>query len=64
MRAPNAKENVLKPHLKDQWVIPPEQNADFVAAMEDVLEVYQRPYDEMRPVVCLDYLACKRGRLT
>jgi hypothetical protein len=40
--------------LKDQWVIPPEQNADFVAAMEDVLEVYQRPYDETRPVVCLD----------
>jgi hypothetical protein len=35
-------------------VIPPEKNADFVAAMEDVLEVYQRPYDEHRPVVCLD----------
>ena len=40
--------------MKDQWVIPPEQNADFVAAMEDVLEVYQRPYDPARPVVCLD----------
>jgi len=35
-------------------VIPPEQNAEFVAAMEDVLEVYQRPYDASRPVVCLD----------
>jgi hypothetical protein len=35
-------------------VIPPEQNADFVAAMEDVLEVYQRPRDPQRPVVCLD----------
>ena len=35
-------------------MIPPEKNADFVAAMEDVLEVYQRPYDENRPVVCLD----------
>src|SRR3954453_22653543 len=22
--------------------------------MEDVLEVYHRPYDEMKPVVCLD----------
>lgn len=35
-------------------MIPPEKNADFVAAMEDVLEVYQRPYDPARPVVCLD----------
>lgn len=40
--------------MKQQWVIPPKQNADFVAAMEDVLEVYQRPYDPARPVVCLD----------
>lgn len=35
-------------------MIPPKQNADFVAAMEDVLEVYRRPYDPCRPVVCLD----------
>ncbi len=35
-------------------MIPPEQNAEFVAAMEDVLEVYQRPRDPLRPVVCLD----------
>jgi hypothetical protein len=35
-------------------VIPPEQNAEFVARMEDVLEVYRRPYDPQRPVVCLD----------
>ena len=35
-------------------MIPPEQNADFVAAMEDVLEVYHRPQDAARPVVCLD----------
>jgi len=40
--------------MKEQWVIPPEQNAEFVAAMEDVLEVYRRPYDPRRPVVCLD----------
>ena len=31
--------NVLKPHLQEQWVIPPDANAAFVAAMEDVLEV-------------------------
>ena len=35
-------------------MIPPKQSADFVAAMEDVLEVYHRPYDAQRPVVCLD----------
>jgi transposase len=35
-------------------VIPPKENAEFVAAMEDVLEVYRRPYDSQRPVVCLD----------
>ena len=28
-----------------------------MAAMEDVLEVYERPYDEQRPVVCLDEAA-------
>jgi len=36
------------------WCIPPEQNADFVAKMEDVLAVYQRPYNEKFPVVCMD----------
>ena len=35
-------------------MIPPQANAGFVAAMEDVLEVYQRPHDPDRPVVCLD----------
>jgi hypothetical protein len=35
-------------------VIPPEQDGDFVAAMEDVLDVYARPYDPKRPVVCMD----------
>lgn len=36
------------------WCIPPEQNAEFVCAMENVLEVYHRPYDANRPVVCMD----------
>jgi hypothetical protein len=35
-------------------VIPPEANAAFVADMEEVLEVYQRPRDPVRPLVCLD----------
>ena len=36
------------------WCIPPKQNADFVAHMEDVLEVYSRDYDEDYPVVNMD----------
>jgi hypothetical protein len=35
-------------------VIPPRSDAAFVAAMEDVLEVYHRPYDPDRPLVALD----------
>ena len=35
-------------------MIPPDANAAFVAGMEDVLEVYQRPHDPARPVVCVD----------
>lgn len=36
------------------WCIPPKQSAEFVAPMEDVLDVYQRPYDPRYPQVCLD----------
>lgn len=35
-------------------MIPPKANAAFVAAMEDVLDVYTRPLDPTRPLVCLD----------
>ena len=35
-------------------MIPPKSNAAFVAAMEDVLDVYKRPRDPARPLVCLD----------
>ena len=37
-------------------MIPPEQSAEFVAQMEEVLDVYHRPYDEKRPMICLDEL--------
>jgi hypothetical protein len=36
------------------WVIPAEQNVEFVAHMEEVLDVYTRPADPRRPQVCLD----------
>ena len=35
-------------------MIPPDASAAFVAAMEDVIEVYHRPHDPDRPVVCVD----------
>jgi hypothetical protein len=34
--------------------LPPEQDAEFVCAMEDVLDVYHRSYDEKRPLIALD----------
>jgi hypothetical protein len=34
--------------------LPESPSAEFVAAMEDVLDVYHRPYDPHRPVVCMD----------
>jgi hypothetical protein len=46
--------NILKPHRQQQWVIPPNANSAFVAAMEDVLAVYTRAHDPDCPVVCLD----------
>jgi DDE superfamily endonuclease len=44
----------LKPWRKQMWCIPPEQDAAFVCQMEQVLEVYKRPYDPRRPVLCRD----------
>jgi hypothetical protein len=36
------------------WVIPPEQDAEFVACMEEVIETYAQAYDPKRPVICMD----------
>ena len=51
------KRNELKPWLREQWVIPPKANAEFVWHMEDVLAVYTRPYDSRFPQVCMDELS-------
>ena len=40
--------------MRKCWVIPPKQNAGFVANMEDVLELYKRPYNPAIPVICMD----------
>jgi hypothetical protein len=39
------------------WCIPPTANAAFVCAMEDILEVYRRPYNSNEPLVCMDETA-------
>lgn len=38
----------------EYWVIPPAADAEFVAAMEEVLETYEKAYDPDCPVVCMD----------
>ena len=48
------KKNVLKPWLTRRWCIPPSASGEFVWRMEDVLEVYMRPYNPKRPQVCMD----------
>lgn len=45
--------NEIKPWQVKSWCIP-KASAQFVAKMEDVLDVYARPYDPRFPVVCLD----------
>ena len=47
------QENELKPWQKRMWCIP-EVDADFVANMEDVLDLYEQPRDEKKPLVCFD----------
>ncbi len=44
----------MRPHLKGYGCIPKKQDADFVACMEDIIDVYERPYARKRPVACLD----------
>ena len=38
----------------EYWVIPPEADAEFAAHLENVLEIYAKPYDPQHPVVCMD----------
>jgi hypothetical protein len=47
------EENELKPWRKDMWCIP-QIDGEFVARMEDVLDLYAEEPDRKRPVVCLD----------
>ena len=46
-------ENDLKPWRKDRWCIP-HIDGEYVARMEDVLDLYAQAPDPKRPVVCFD----------
>jgi len=46
-------DNELKPWRREEWCIP-KASAEFVFHMEDVLDVYKRPVDPKRPLVCFD----------
>ena len=50
----HSKKNELKPWKVRGWVIPPASHGGFAADMENVLDVYKRPYDKNHPVVCMD----------
>ena len=48
-----SEKTALKLWQKQEWCIP-KVSAEFVAHMEDVLDLYAEPYDPQRPVVCFD----------
>ena len=48
------KKNKLKPWLDKYWCIGPSHDGNYVFNLEDVLDVYVQPYNEKRPLVCVD----------
>jgi transposase len=46
-------ENALKPWQQKMWCVP-KVDSEYVARMEDVLDLYTEPHDPKRPVVCFD----------
>jgi len=47
------KEHDLKPWQQKMWCVP-ELDETYIERMEDVLDVYERPYNEQYPVICID----------
>ena len=47
------QEHDLKPWQQKSWCVPALDD-EFIRKMEDVLEVYARPYDDANPVICID----------
>ncbi len=51
--SPPAEKNDLKPWRQEHWCLP-KAGGEFVAAMDNVLDLYAEPYDERYPTVCFD----------
>ena len=47
------QEHDLKPWQEKMWCIG-HLDAEYIQKMEDVLDAYERPYNEKKPLVCLD----------
>jgi len=47
------QEHELKPWREKMWCVP-SLDDEYINRMEDVLQVYERPYNPSRPVVCID----------
>lgn len=47
------QEHDLKPWQEKMWCIG-ELDEEYIRKMEDVLDVYARPYNEKKPVICMD----------
>jgi transposase len=47
------QEHDLKPWQEKMWCIG-ELNEEYIQKMEDVLDVYEQPYSEKKPVICMD----------
>jgi hypothetical protein len=52
------KKNDLKPWQKKEWCLG-QINGEFLARMEEVLDLYEESYDPKRPVVCFDEKSCQ-----
>jgi transposase len=47
------QEHDLKPWQEKMWCIP-QLDAEYIERMEDILDIYERPYNREKPVVCVD----------
>ena len=54
----------MKPWLRQYRCIPPTASGDLLAAMEDVLEQYQREFTEDEVLVCMDETSRQQRRET
>jgi hypothetical protein len=56
--AAGVKKNDLKPWQKREWCIG-QITSEFLMRMEDVLDLYEAPYDPRRPQLCFDERPCQ-----